>query len=157
MGQPIQLEISPRSQERENQAELSRAPEKYAEATLAGYELLQALHDAGVLEAVRSTAGGSSKILEQAVVVASGAEAIRATRNLLLLVRALAEIDPVLLSDLTRAAPTALAQANHDEARPPGLMKLVRTFLNRDFRRGLATFNDLLIVFGKNLSANNSH
>jgi len=37
--------------------------------------------------------------------VASGPEAIRATRNLLLLVRTLGEIEPALLNDLTRAVP----------------------------------------------------
>ena len=58
----------------------------------------------------------------------------------------------MLLSDLTRAIPKALVQANAEEARPPGLIKLLSTFWNRDFRRGLAAFNDLLVVFGRNLS-----
>jgi uncharacterized protein YjgD (DUF1641 family) len=124
----------------------------HAEAVLAAYEVLQGLHDHGVLELMRGTLGGSEKILEQVVAVGSGAEAIRASRNLLLLVRALGEIEPALLSDLTRAVPKALVQANAEEAKPPGLFKLVSTFWNRDFRRGLAAFNDLLVVFGKNLS-----
>ncbi|HET6862909.1 MAG TPA: hypothetical protein VFH91_07665, partial [Pyrinomonadaceae bacterium] len=67
MAQPIPLDVSPRNPQRELELKLSRAPEKYAEATLAGYELLQALHDEGVLEALRSTVGGGAKILEQAV------------------------------------------------------------------------------------------
>ena len=124
---------------------------KHAEAVLAAYEVLQSMHDHGVLEVMRGALGGSQKILEQAVAVGSGPEAIRATRNLLLLVRALGEIEPALLSDFTRAIPKALVQANAEEARPPGLIKLVSTFWNRDFRRGLAAFNDLLVVFGKNL------
>jgi uncharacterized protein YjgD (DUF1641 family) len=157
MAQPIPLDVSPRNPQRELELKLSRAPEKYAEATLAGYELLQALHDGGVLEALRSTVGGGSKILEQAVTVGSGPEAIQATRNLLLLFKALAEIDPILLSDITRAVPKALVQANAEESRPPGLIKLISIFFNRDFRRGLAAFNDLLIVFGRNLAANKSH
>jgi uncharacterized protein YjgD (DUF1641 family) len=157
MAQPIPLQVSPRHPQRELNAKLALAPEKYAEATLAGYELLQALHDEGVLEALRSTVGGGSKILAQAVAVGNGPEVIRATRNLLLVFKALAEIDPLLLSDLTRAAPKALVQANAEESRPPGLIKLISTFLNKDFRRGLAAFNDLLTVFGRNLSANKSH
>jgi uncharacterized protein YjgD (DUF1641 family) len=95
--------------------------------------------------------GGSEKILEQVVAVGSGAQSVRATRNLLLLVTVLGEIEPALLSDLTRAIPKALVQANAEEAKPPGLLKLMSTFWNKDFRRGLAAFNDLLVVFGRNL------
>jgi hypothetical protein len=47
-------------------------------------------------------------------------------------------------------------QAQAEEAKPPGLFKLLSTFWNRDFRRGLAAFNDLLVMFGKNLSRKNS-
>jgi uncharacterized protein YjgD (DUF1641 family) len=152
MAQPIPLHVAPRDPQHELDVRLQQAPAKHAEAVLAAYEVLQSMHDYGVLEVMRGTLGGGKKILEQAVVVGGGPEAIRATRNVLLLVRALAEIDPVLLSDLTRAIPKALVQANAEEARPPGLIKLLSTFWNRDFRRGLAAFNDLLVVFGRNLS-----
>jgi uncharacterized protein YjgD (DUF1641 family) len=151
MAQPIPLQVAPRDPQRELDVQLQQAPAKHAEAILAAYEVLQSMHDQGVLEVMRGTLGGGKKILEQAVVVGSGPEVIRATRNLLLLVRALGEIEPALLSDLTRAIPKALAQANAEEAKPPGLFKLVSTFWNKDFRRGLAAFNDLLMVFGRNL------
>jgi hypothetical protein len=87
--------------------------------------------------------------------VGSGAQSIRATRNLLLFVTALGEIEPALLGDLTRAIPKALVQANAEEAKPPGLIKLFRTFWNKDFRRGLAAFNDLLVMFGRSLTEKN--
>jgi uncharacterized protein YjgD (DUF1641 family) len=151
MARPIPLHVAPRDPQRDLDVRLQQAPAKHAEAILAAYEVLQSMHDQGVLEVMRGTLGGGKKILEQAVVVGSGPEAIRATRNVLLLVRALGEIEPALLSDLTRAIPSALAQANAEEAKPPGLFKLVSTFGNRDFRRGLAAFNDLLMMFGRNL------
>ena len=151
MAQQIPLHIAPRDPQHELNVRLQQAPAKHAEAILAAYDLLQSMYDQGVLEVTRGTLGGGKKILEKAVVVGSGPEAIRATRNLILLVRALGEIEPALLSDLTRAIPKALAQANAEEAKPPGLFKLVSTFWNRDFRRGLAAFNDLLMVFGRNL------
>ena len=155
MAQPIPLNLAPRDPRRDLDSRLQQAPLDHAEALLAGYEVLQGLHDHGVLELMRGTLGGSDKILEQVVAVASGPEAIRASRNLLLLVTALGEIDPSLLSDLTRAVPKALAQANAEENKPPGLFKLMSTFLNKDFRRGLAACNDLMVAFGKNLSAKN--
>ena len=151
MARPIPLGLTPRDPQRELASRLEQAPLEHAEAVLAAYEVLQSLHDSGVLEVLRGTLNGGEKILGQVVEVASGPEAIRATRNLLLLAGALGEIEPALLSDLTRALPKALVQANAEEARPPGLFKLISTFWNRDFRRGLAAFNDLLVMFGRNL------
>jgi uncharacterized protein YjgD (DUF1641 family) len=151
MARPIPLELPPRDPREELNSRLQQAPLEHAEAVLAAYEVLQGLHDKGVLELMRGMLGGSEKILEQVVAVGSGAQSIRATRNLLLLVTAFGEIEPALLSDLTRAVPRALVQANAEEAKPPGLLKLMSTFWNKDFRRGLAAFNDLLVVFGRNL------
>jgi uncharacterized protein YjgD (DUF1641 family) len=156
MARPIPLHLAPRDPQRGLDERLQQAPAKHAEAILTAYEVLQGLHDHGVLELVRGTLGGSEKVLEQVVAVASGPEAIRASRNLLLLVQTLAEIDPALLGDLTRAIPKAFVQANAEESRPPGLFKLLSTFLNKDFRRGLAAFNDLMMVFGRNLSIKNA-
>jgi uncharacterized protein YjgD (DUF1641 family) len=153
MGQPIPLHLAPRDPQHELNLLLQEAPTKHAEAILAAYEVLQGMHDQGVLEVMRGTLGGGEKILEQAVAVASGPDAIRVSRNLLLLIKALGEIEPALLSDVTRAIPKALVQANAEESKPPGLIKLVSTFWNRDFRRGLAAFNDFFVMFGKNLTA----
>ena len=155
MARPIPLHLAPRDSRDGLNTRLQGAPLEHAEAVLAAYEVLQLLHDRGVLELMRGTLGGSEKILEQVVAVASGPESIRATRNLLLLVTTLGEIEPALLSDITRAIPKALVQANVDESKPPGLFKLMSTFWNPDFRRGLAAFNDLLVMFGKNLTEKN--
>jgi uncharacterized protein YjgD (DUF1641 family) len=152
MARPIPLHLASRDPREDLNSRLQQAPLEHAEAVLAAYEVLQGLHDRGVLELMRGTLGGGEKILEQVVAVASGPESIRATRNLLLLVTTLGEIEPALLSDLTRAIPRALVQANAEESKPPGLFKLMATFWNKDFRRGLAAFNDLLVVFGRNLT-----
>jgi uncharacterized protein YjgD (DUF1641 family) len=152
MARPIPLGLPPRDPQRELASQLAQAPQEHAEAVLAAFEVLQSLHDSGVLEVLRGTLSGGEKALEQVVEVASGPEAIRATLNLLLLVKALGEIEPALLSDLTRAVPRALVQANAEESKPPGLFKLMSTFWEKDFRRGLAAFNDLLVMFGRNLS-----
>jgi len=155
MAQPIPLALAPRDQQRELNVQLQQAPMKHAEAILAGYELLQALHDEGVLDVMRGVLGGGEKILEQAVAVARGPEAIRGLRNLLLLVKAFGEIDPALIGDLTRALPKVLVQTDAEEKKPPGLIKLLSTFWrNKDFRRGLATVNDLLEIFGRSLTGN---
>src|SRR3977135_386799 len=155
MAQPIPLHLAPRDPRVGLNLRLKQGPQDHAEALLAAYEVLQGLHDRGVLELMRGALGGGEKILEQVVAVASGPESIRATRNFLLLVTTLGEIEPALLSDLTRAIPRALVQANAEESKPPGLFKLMSTFWNKDFRRGLAASNDLLVTFGRNLTEKN--
>jgi uncharacterized protein YjgD (DUF1641 family) len=155
MAQPIPFHPAPRDPREDLNTRLQQAHLDHAEAVLAAYQVLQGLHDHGVLEVMRGALGGSEKILEQVVAVGSGAQAIRASRNLLLLVTTLGEIEPTLLSDITRAIPKALVQANAEESKPPGLFKLMSTFWNPDFRRGLAAFNDLLVMFGRNLTEKN--
>ena len=152
MAQPIPLTLPPRDPQHELEVRLQSLPAKHAEAILAAYEVLQLMHDKGVLELIRGTLGGGEVVVEQAVAVVKGPAAIRASRNALLLINALSEVEPGLLNDFTNAVPKALAQANREEAKPPGLLKLLRTFLDADFRRGLAAFSDLLQVFGRNLS-----
>ena len=152
MARPIPLDLPPRDPQRELSARLGQAPLEHGEALLAAYQVLQGLHDRGVLELLRGMLGGSEKILEQVVDVTRGPEAIRATRNLLLLARALGEIEPALLSDLTRAVPEALGQSSAQQSKPPGFFKLLGVFWNKDFRRGLAVFTNLMVRFGRNLS-----
>jgi len=152
MAQPIRLTLRPRNPQHELDVRLEAAPAKHAEAILAAYEVLQLMHEKGVLELMRGTLGGGEVIVEQAVAVAKDPASIRALRNALLLIKALGEVEPSFLNDFTSALPKALVQANREEAKPPGLFKLLRTFFDADFRRGLAAFSDLLQVFGRNLT-----
>ena len=81
MARPIPLQVAPRDPQRELDVRLQEAPSRHAEALLAAYEVLQGMHDKGVLELARGTLGGGEKILGEFVAVASGPEAIRAFRN----------------------------------------------------------------------------
>jgi uncharacterized protein YjgD (DUF1641 family) len=152
MAQPIAFKPPPCDPREALAARLQNAPAAHAEALLAAYEVLQALHDRGVLDLLRGALNAGDQIIEIVVAGVRSPETIKAIRNVALLTNMLAAIDPELLADFTRAIPKSLAQASRDEARPPGLFKLLSTFWNRDFRRGLAAFNDLLAVFGRNLS-----
>ncbi len=67
MARPIPLHLAPRDPLRELNSRLQQAPLEHAEAVLAANEVLQGLHDHGVLELMRGTLGGSEKILEQVV------------------------------------------------------------------------------------------
>jgi hypothetical protein len=96
---------------------------------------------------MRGTLGGGKKIREQFVSVTSGQ---RLFGRLGIFCYWSTRSDRSLLNDLTRAVPKAFVQANAEEAKPLGLIKLVITFwTNNDSRRGLAAFNDFLEIFGK--------
>jgi hypothetical protein len=59
MAQPIPLEIPPRNPRAELRSRLEQAPEEHAEAVLAAYEVLQELHNHGVLEIMRGALAAS--------------------------------------------------------------------------------------------------
>lgn len=129
MARPIPLELPPRDEHAERTAQLDAARLQHADAVLAAYEVLQGLHDQGVLELLRGALGARDSIVEIAASTASAPESVRALRNLILLVQALGTIDPAALGDLIRAVPAAVARDTTKDARPPGLLRLFRVFL----------------------------
>jgi len=84
MAQPIPLTLPPRDPQHELEVRLKAFPAAHAEAMLAAYEVLQLMHDKGVLELMRGTLGGGEVVVQQAVAVVKGEAAIRrlATRGL---------------------------------------------------------------------------
>ena len=152
MARPIPLDLPPHDEHAERTAQLDAARVRHADAVLAAYEVLQGLHDQGILDLLRGALGARDSIAELAARTASTPESVRALRNLVLLAQALGSIDPAVLDDLTRAVPAAFARPSVRNAEPPGLFTLFRTFLGRDFRRWLAAMMALMVAFGRNLS-----
>jgi uncharacterized protein YjgD (DUF1641 family) len=158
MANPIPLELPKRDPREELRARLERAPEEHAEAALAGFEVLQGLHDQGVLELLRGVIGGGDKILEVAVETMKTPEAIRGIRNLLIMAKTLGSIDPVLLEKFAQAVPDALVGAAKAQATaPPGFWGVLNIFRSGNLRRGLAVVNGLLEAWGRNFSTPRGH
>src|SRR3989441_12348745 len=111
MSQPIRLEFSPRDARAELQTRLQDAPLQHAEALLSGYDLLQRLHDRGVLDLLRGGLGSSDKVLSIVVDAAKTPEAINVTRNLLIISKVMFTLEPDLPEDIAEAVPNSLAQA----------------------------------------------
>jgi uncharacterized protein YjgD (DUF1641 family) len=150
MARPITYVSPPYDPAAELSSRLQNAPAEHAEAMLALYEVLQGMHDRGVLELLRGALGSGDKVVDTLVELADSPEAVKGVRNLLVLTRALAEIDPELLKCLSRALPQALEQVGR-EPEPPGFLGLLRHFRSRDLRRGVVFVNALLEAFGRNL------
>jgi len=154
MARPIPLELPKRDPREELQVRLERAPLDHAEALLAGYEVIQGLHDRGVLELLRGMLGGGDKVLEIVVEATKTPEAIRGMRNLLILTKTLGSMNPELLEKFAQAVPDALeAVAKGEQDEPPGILGILRILRGADLRRGLAVVNNLLAAWGKNFSA----
>lgn len=156
MAQPIPLQIPPRDPRAELRSRLEHAPEEHAEAVLAAYEVLQQLHERGVLEIMRGALAASDDILEKVVEVARAPEAIRSIRNLLFWRQILGSIEPQWFRGIFKAIPDGLAKATSEPERPIGLFGLLRRLTTKDGLRGLAAATDFLQAFGRHLHSSES-
>jgi uncharacterized protein YjgD (DUF1641 family) len=157
MARPIPLELPRRDPREELRSRLEQAPIEHAEAVLAGFEVLQGLHDRGVLELLRGVLDGGNKILEIVVEATKTPEAIRGIRNLLIMTKIIGAIDPELLEKFAVAVPDALAgAAKAEEKDPPGFWEVLRIVRSRNLRRGLAVMNSALETLGRNFSTKKS-
>ena len=157
MARPIPLELPKRDPREELLSRLGQAPAEHAEAILAGLEVLQGLHDRGVLELLRGMLDGGNKVLEIVVEASKTPEAIRGIRNLLIVTKIVGAIDPESLRKFAEAVPDALAgAAKAQEKEPPGFWEVLRLFRSRNLRRGLAEMDAVLEASGKNLSTEKS-
>ena len=153
MAQPIPLQFPPRNPSEELRIRLEQAPEKHAEALLAGYEVLQQLHDRGVLEIIRGALAAGDDIVEIVASNANKPEALRAIRNLLFWRHILGSIEPEWFQGIFQAIPEGIATATAEEKKPVGLFTLFRRLTSKDSLRGLAAALDFLQAFGRHLQS----
>jgi uncharacterized protein YjgD (DUF1641 family) len=157
MAQAIPLEIPPRNPRAELRVRLDQAPEEHAEAILAAYELLEQLHQRGVLEIMRGGLAARDEILEKIVDGAKTPEGIRAIRNLVLLGRLLGSIDPEWLGKASQAIPEGITQATAEREKRITFVALLRRLMSKDTLRGMAVAIGFLQALGRRLPAHNSH
>jgi uncharacterized protein YjgD (DUF1641 family) len=151
MAQPIRFNVPPLDPREALGARLESAPERHAEAVLAAYDLLQALHDRGILDVATSALSASDELLEKVVDSASTPDAIRALRNLMFWRQVLGKIEPTWFQGIFQAIPDGLATATAQRDEPVGVWKLLRRAMSKDSLRGLAAAVDFLESFGRHL------
>lgn len=148
MARPIPLELPPRDPREELRKQLEQAPIKHVEALLDWYELLQQLHDHGVLQLLRGALGASDKLIETAVDAAKSDASIRAIRNAMILGKVLATINPDVLQCVATAASDTLGCYEKPVIEPPGLFSLLNQFRHKELRRSIALVNRFLEKLG---------
>jgi uncharacterized protein YjgD (DUF1641 family) len=153
MAQPIPFHVSPPDAREALRASLDRAPDEHAEAILATYDLLQALHDRGILEVTTSALSASDELLEKVVDSTNTPSAIRALRNLMFWRQVLGSIEPVWFQGIFQAIPDGLAAATAQRDERPSLWRIARRAMSKDSLRGLVAAVDFLESFGRHLHA----
>jgi uncharacterized protein YjgD (DUF1641 family) len=151
MAQPIRFRVPPPDPRAVLRDRLDRAPEEHAEAVLAAYDLLQALHDRGILDTATSALSASDELLEKIVTGANSPDAIRAIRNLMFWRQVLGRIEPTWFQGIFQAIPDGLATATAERNEPVRVWTLLRRVLSKDSLRGLAAGIDFLESFGRHL------
>jgi uncharacterized protein YjgD (DUF1641 family) len=140
MAQPISYIASPRKPE----------CAEHADAIASALDLLQLLHDRGVLDLLRGLVGAGDQMVGLLTDAVNTPDAIRGIRNFLLLTKFFATIPPETLSGLVKTATEGAAREKSMQPAPK-LLPLLRRMNSEDSRRGLAVMVDLLEGLGKNL------
>ncbi|MBV9391521.1 MAG: DUF1641 domain-containing protein [Verrucomicrobia bacterium] len=150
MAEPILLKIPTYDPRETLFRRLETAPREHAEALLATYEILQSLHDQGVLEVIKGALGSSEKVLQILIDAGNTPEVIRGIRNVIVILKILDGIEPELLEGLARGIPKGIAEAKR--ARTVGFFKVLARLFNRNTLRVLTVLTSVLDSLGKCLT-----
>jgi len=121
---------------------VEQAPIEHAEAVLATFDLLQRLHEKGLLDLLNGLLSAGDTVVEHVVDVVSSKETVTALRIGLIFSNLLNSID----ADALHAV---VARAGKET---PSLLALGKQAASKDARRGLATAVGLLNLFGAALN-----
>jgi uncharacterized protein YjgD (DUF1641 family) len=148
MAQPISL-LPPHQNGAGADWQLHDAPHQHADAIVSALELLQVLHDRGVLDLLRGMVGAGDQLVGALTAAVDNPESLRAIRNFILLTKFFGSIPPDILHSLVQ---TAVQGANREKAsRPPGILHLLRRLRSENSRHAIAVTLDLLESVGKGL------
>lgn len=150
MANPLSFKPQPVDPHLELERRLSRAPREHAEALLVVYDILQAAHQNGTLDAVHGLISARDKIAGRLAEAAHTEEGKTALLNLLEAGKVLASLDPSVLAPLADAMRQS-SQDHKKETAPPSTWQLFRRATSEDGRRGLSFFTLLLTNLGRSL------
>ena len=150
MANPIRFTPAPIDPKLELQKRIDTAPVEHAEALLVAWDVLQAAHDKGLLDALHGMIEAKDTIAGKLAEYAKLPEGIAGIRNLLTAAKILTELDPEVLEHLSKAVGQASAD-HRQEAAPPSLWQIGKRTMSEDGRRGLSFATLLLTSFGRGL------
>ena len=148
MANPIAFQMKNADPRVNLQKRLDAAPEEHAEALLVAWDLLQSMHDEGVLDTLHGMVSAKDTIFGTLARYGKTPEGVSLLRNAISLSRVLMTIDPEMLDSLTRAVASA-GQEQKGEEKAPSLWQLAKRATGEDSRRGLSFLTLVLTSLGK--------
>jgi uncharacterized protein YjgD (DUF1641 family) len=124
---------------------LDAAPREHAEALLVAYDLLQAAHDQGILDALHGMVHAKDDIVGHLAEAARVQESVDALRNLVVAGKILGSMDPEALNSIAKAMGDI---GKKKTEKPLGLWGLFRRATSEEGRRGMTIAVDLLTALG---------
>jgi uncharacterized protein YjgD (DUF1641 family) len=150
MAEPILLNFPPEDPREILRKRLENAPMEHAEALLSLMDVVQELHDKGLLEIAKGALGSGDKVMKIAVDAANTPEVIQGIRNMMILAKLFAGIDPKLLEALAGAMPDALDKARTEH--PMSTPALLFTLTGAHARRVLGIAARVADAMGRGLA-----
>jgi uncharacterized protein YjgD (DUF1641 family) len=139
MAMPVEFrEFTPRNSRNDLMRRLEQAPEEHVEALLAAYDLLQRMHEKGLIDIASGLLSASDTVIDKVADVASSTEVVNALRAVLMFTNLLKTLDTERMHVLISTP----------ESKPPSLWALGQKAMSKDARMGMATAVGLLNVFG---------
>lgn len=153
MAHPLEFHARPADPADALRRRMDTAPKEHAEAILAAYDILQLLHDRGVLEVVRGALAAGDDLVEVVVNAINTPDAVRALRNLMFWRSVLGQIEPLWFQGIFEAIPEGLSTATAQRDDPITLWRILRRGVTKDSLRGLTAAVDFLESFGRHLNS----
>jgi uncharacterized protein YjgD (DUF1641 family) len=139
MAMPVEFrEFTPKNSRNDLMRRLEQAPEEHAEALLAAYDLLQRMHEKGLIDIASGLLSASDTVIDKVADVASSTEVVNALRVVLMFTNLLKILDTERIHDLLSSP----------QSESPSLWALGQQAMSKDARAGMATAVGLLNVFG---------
>ena len=148
MAEPISLRLVPNGTGHV-EASLPPPAREREDAVQSAYELLQLLHERGILNLLRGLVGAGDHLVDTVAEALDTPETVRAIRNFLLLTKFFGSIRPDVLNSLVQAATEGAKREKSHKA--PGIFELLRRLRNEDSRHALALMLDLVESVGRGL------
>lgn len=152
MARPIVVDSPLRDLHRESVEDLQHAPAKHAEALLELMEVLDGLHQRGVLTVARGMLAAGDKLVENAVDALDSPQVIGGLRNLIALAKAAGSLDPAIVQSFARATAEMTREPRASEE-PPSTLSLLAKLRSTEVRRGLAFAVQFMGALGSQLHA----
>lgn len=150
MANPIVFKPAPIDPKLELQKRIDAASVEHAEALLVAYDVLQAAHDKGLLDALHGAIESKDFIVGKLAEYAKLPEGIAGIRNLLAAAKIVTLMEPEVLERLIHSIIDA-SRAQENEKTPPSMWQLFKRMTSEDSRRGLSLMTLTLVRLGRSL------